>query len=131
MGAESVDRSYRNGRGGAPHPEKTLSDEVVACFNDWVISRKADVATRVDEVAAQLAQASRNLAGHQPGLAALLRLGGARLGRFAENIEERSPNEQLRRVGRIAGDNPALFIGGIVSGIVAGAYLGRSRWVRR
>lgn len=99
----------------------SLVDDVREELRRFAERRKEALAARVDEVAAECVRGAQNLERVQPATAAVLRRIGVRLGGLAESLEEYSPSDVARYIGRGLGDNPLLFAGGIVAGIIVGS----------
>lgn len=119
---------------GAQRPvedSRSLGEDVREQLRRFADRRKDAVAAGLDELAAECVRGAQNLERAQPATAAVLRGIGARLGAFAESLEERPLNELARRLGRGIGDNPLLFVGGLVGGAILGsAVFGAQRRTR-
>ncbi|MFM1848163.1 MAG: hypothetical protein RL417_1637 [Pseudomonadota bacterium] len=131
MGTESTNSGQPRFEDSAARGDRSFGEELTACLGDWVDRRQGNLASQVDAVAIELTQASRNLAGRQPGTAALLRLFGSRLGAVAATLDERPIEQHLRDAVRVVQVSPVMFLGGLVGGAVIGAWLGRTERARK
>ncbi len=119
--AEAPDAN--NGAQRPAEDSRSLGEDVREQLRRFADRRKDAVAAGLDEFAAECVRGAQNLERAQPATAAVLRGVGARLGAFAESLEERPLNDLARRLGRGISDNPLLFIGGLVGGAIIGSAL--------
>lgn len=119
--ADALDAS--NGAQRPVDEGRSLGEDVREQLRRFADRRKDAVAAGLDELAAECVRGAQNLERAQPATAAVLRGIGARLGAFAESLEERPLPDLARRLGRGIGDNPLLFVGGLVGGAILGSAL--------
>lgn len=128
---EPLDTSDGAGARQTGESDRSIGNEVRDHLQRFAERRKDDLAARLDEFAAECVRGAQNLERAQPATAAVLRTIGARLGGFAETLEERSAPECARTITRGIGDHPALFVGGLIGGLFIGSYLFGARGWRR
>lgn len=114
-----VQNSTSSRSGATPH----LSPEGREKARDAVDGLRESAAGNVDRIADSFDAAASELDGGQVGqLSGYVHEIADKLGGFSRELREKSGDDMLRQVGRLAKENPALFL---TSSVVAGFALSR------
>ncbi len=115
------------GRSGATTPH--LSKEGRAKAQDAVDGLRESAAGNVDRIADSFEAAASELDGDQVGqLSGYVHEIADKLGGFSRELREKSGDDMLRQVSRLAKENPALFLtGSVVAGFALTRFARASR----